>query len=254
MCLRKWFALCASLGLALAQATVVSAAPSSSNRIVARATSADLMLFIGLADDFRIGDFGLAIRNKGPDIAQNVVFRFTMPEGTALDQIICSVQSTCTFPPSFRSGEIVCAIGDVAPSALVQTSIRLSILASPGTRLAIEAHVSSDTPDMNLADNVFSTNFAVPGFPRIDSVRALKNPFRIEVTGKNLLVPQFGGSGVGVGCDCTPLPFNSVMSVSSDTFVIQGSDLKNQFPKGEPTPICYFDPLRGLTIKTTFTR
>jgi hypothetical protein len=200
---RKWFALGALLVLAVTEVLIVNATPSS-NRMVARTASADLMLFIGTADDVRLGAFDLAVGNKGLDTAQNVVLRFQMPEGTVLDQIHCSVQSTCSFPPFLRSGEIVCVIGDLAPSAVVQTSILLSILASPGTMLAIEARVSSDTPDSNLADNIFSSNFAVPGFPRIDSVRVLKAPFRIEVTGQNLLVPQFSGSGIGVGCDCTP--------------------------------------------------
>jgi Domain of unknown function DUF11 len=256
MCPRKWFSLGALLILAVTQTLMVNAIPAHSNRNVSAAASADLsLLFPDLSDDLRVDFFHLGIINKGPDIAQNVVLRFLVPEGTGFDSIHCSVQSTCTLPPTFGTGEILCAIGDLPPSGRVSTTIVLSINASPGTRIPVQAHVSSDTADVNLDDNVISSNFVVPGFPRVDSVRVLKNPFRIELTGQNLVVPQFGGSGIGIGCDCTPWPFDLARTVTTGVVVIEGgSVLKSQFPKDTPTHICYFDPFRGTTIKTTFTR
>jgi hypothetical protein len=250
------FASSALLILVLTQTLMVNAMPAQANRNVSAAASADLsLLFPDVADDVRLGDFSLGIINKGPDLAKNVVLRFVVPEGTGFDQIHCSVRATFTLPPAFGTGEILCAIGDLPPSGSVHIFIVLSIQASPGTRIPVQGRVSSDTADISLDDNVISSNFVVPGFPRIDSVRALKNPFRIELTGQNLAVPQFAGSGIGIGCDCTPLPFDLAHEVAPGVVVIEGgSDLKNQFPKGTPTHICYFDFLRGTTIKTTFTR
>lgn len=250
------FASNALLILALTQTLMVNAMPAHANRNVSAAASADLsLLFPDVADDIRLGGFSLGIINKGPDLAQNVVLRFVVPEGTGFDRIHCSVRATCVLPPAFGTGEILCAIGDLPPSVFVHIDIVLSIQASPGTRIPVQGSVSSDTADMNVKDNVISSNFVVPGFPRIDSVRALKNPFRIELTGQNLTVPQFGGSGIGIGCDCTPLPFDLAHEVAPGMVVLDGgSELKSQFPKGTPTHICYFDLFRGTTIKTTFTR
>lgn len=253
---QKWFTLGALLILAMTQTLMVNAIPAHWNRNVSGAASADLSLrFPDLADDSRVDVFHLGIINKGPDIAQNVVLSFLVPEGTGFDLIHCSVRSTCTLPPAFGTGEILCAIGDLPPSGFVHIDIVLSIQASPGTRIPVQAHVSSDTADMNPDDNVISSNSVVPEFPRIDSVRVLKNPFRIELTGQNLVVPQFGGSGIGIGCDCASWPSNLVQQMTPGVVVLEGgSDLKSQFPKDTPTHICYFDPFRGTTIKTTFTR
>jgi hypothetical protein len=253
---QKWFTLGALLVLAVTQTLVVNGIPARSNRNVSAAASADLSLrFPDLSDDSRVNVFHVGILNKGPDTAQNVVLRFVVPEGTGFDLIHCGVRSTCTLPPAFGSGEILCAIGDLLPSGFVHTDIVLSIKASPGTRIPMQGGVSSDTADINADDNVISGSFVVPEFPRIDSIRALKDPFRIELTGQNLVVPQFGGSGIGIGCDCAPWPFSMARTVAPGLVVIEGgSDLKSQFPKGIPTHICYFDPFRGTTTKTTFTR
>lgn len=251
---QRWFGLVIALGLALMGCLIVCATPAFSNGSRSTVAATDLVLFPDIADSFGLGVFELGIRNNGPDIAQNVVFRFTVPEGTRLDKFQCSVKSTCMLPPAFHSGEIVCAIGDLPASSGVHTSTILNVFASPGTRISIDARVSSDSPETNPANNVFPIDFNVPGFPRFDSVTVLKNPFRIQVTGQNLMIPQFAGTGLGVGCDCSRLAFEQVAPFPPDSFVIQGSNVKSLFPRGVPTNICYFDLLRGGTIKTTFTR
>lgn len=249
---KKGVTVGALLILSVTQILMIDAISANSNRSVSAAASADLSFVpIGVDSIIPLGRFDFAIVNKGPDIAQNVVFRFPVPEGTGYAQIRCSVQSTCSLPPPSRAGEILCAFGDLPPSVGVQITIVLSIDASPGTRLSIRANVSSDTADINHADNDSLITLVVPGFPRIDSVRGLKNPFRIELTGQDL-PQQFGGGSIGIGCDCARWPASNM---GFDVVVIEGgTELKNKFPRNTPTKICYFDPLRGITLKTTFTR
>jgi hypothetical protein len=129
---------------------------------------------------------------------------------------------------------------------------KCGLLRSPRHEDPGQANLSSDTPDTNLDNNVLSYEFLIAPLPRIISVRALSNPFRIEITGQNLFVPKF--VGIGIGCDCHDWPAELVHKEGENVIFSGGSELKRQFPKGVPVQICYVDEVRGMGITTTFTR
>ena len=221
---------------------------------VASTDTADLLAFEAVADSSRQDIHIIGVVNLGPDTARNVTLTFPIPEGARFDRIQATTQMTCTLPPTFGTGEVVCSLGDLPPNKPTIINLYLSLVAPAGTKISAEAQVSSDTPDANPNNNVYHRDHIIAGVPSIISLSVLKDPFQIEVTGQNLIVPQFGGSGIGIGCDCRPWPSELVNKLPSGTVILKGSDLKKQFPKGVPTQICYIDPFRGTLIKTILTR
>lgn len=230
----------------------VSFPPAGKVNASVATTAADLSISQGLFDSFLQGFYPLRVDNSGPDSAQNVVCRFPVPEGTEFVSMNLNIRSTCSIPPRYARGDIVCSLGDVAPNRVVLIDIVLRVVAPPDTKIAARASVSSETPDPNPDNNTYSQDTPVFGFPRINSVRVLRNPFRIEVTGENLLAAPFG---IGVGCDCTNWPRELVRVESANAFVLEGGgELKKQFPPGIPSKICYTDPYRQSVIKFVVTR
>jgi Domain of unknown function DUF11 len=238
---------------ALASTTTRS---SANTGIGATPTSADLKFELTVAVDplppqniILIG-----IVNRGPDVAQNAIFRFPIPEGARFRNLTADRQITATFPPRSGTGEIVCLLGDLPSNQAVTIFIVVEYFVPPGTKIMVQASLFSDTPDTNLDNNVLSYEFPIAPLPRIISVRALSNPFRIEITGQNLFVPKFTGSGIGIGCDCHNWPVELVHSEGGNVILSGGRELKRQFPSGVPIQICYSDEVGGTIIKTTFTR
>jgi hypothetical protein len=239
-------------GISELPAAVSSA--SASERSLGLSDTADLRVFEGVADSFRQDVYFLLVTNQGPDTAQNVVLTFPVPAGARFDRVQLSDRLTCTLPPSFGTGEIICSLEDMPSGKSILINVYLSFLASPGSKIIAEAQVVSDTPDSNPSNNTYRRENVVAGIPGFVSVGALKEPFRIEITGQNLIVPQVFSSGIGIGCDCVGLPISAVTKLPTGEVILSGNELKRQFPRGVPTQICYFDIFRGAVIKTTFTR
>ena len=188
-------------------------------------TSADLRIFIGVAVDGIVPGlfYPLTVANKGPDIAQNVSVRFPVPTGAGFNKINVfphKDQVRCNTPPFSGTGDIVCSLGDLSPNERVDVYFNFDIIALPGTKIPAEARVESETPDPNPADNIFTSEATAPPLASLDSARALTDPFRIEIVGQGLLIPQFVGSGIGIGCDCKPWP--TLRMQSSTVFIIEG--------------------------------
>lgn len=239
-----------------ASAFPVRVSPTNAEGHVA-AASADLQISTDvIADDFRLGAYHFGLVNRGPDVAQNTVFRFPVPEGAAFLQLVTQTRLTTTLPPILGKGEIIISVGDLAVDQMVVISISLKITAPPGTKILAQASLSSDADDPHPENNLSSQERIVPEFPTIDSVKVLKNPFRIEIVGKNLLVPQFGRSGIGVGCDCAPWPDELThRDVLGSRVILEGAtELKTRLPKGATLQICYLDPIREMIIKSNVTR
>jgi hypothetical protein len=223
--------------------------PSGGEANASTAAEADLSLSDGVFDNFLQGAYDIRVVNKGPDEAKNVVLRFPVPEGTRFDRLHAGTRLIWDIPGTSQNGDVVCSIGDLSANAFVQLGFVLHISAPPFTKISLHATVSSETPDPHPSDNIYSRESSVAGIPGITSARFLKKPFRLEITGENLLVPQFGGSGIGTGCDCVAWPAQLTRSVSLTTFVMEGGDLKDRFPPGVSTQICYRDPFRETVFK-----
>jgi hypothetical protein len=222
-------------------------------------TSADLTIYVGATPADAIFPelyYPLIVLNKGPEIARNVSVRFPVPNGAAFNKIRVYSQKEpvrCNTPPFNGTGDIVCSLGDLSPNDHVQLDFFFDITALPGTRITAEARVESDTPDPNPMDNVLTNEVTAPPLASLDSARILTDPFRIEIIGQNLSIPQFGGSGIGIGCDCRG--WSMVRRQSSTVFIIEGGkELKKLFPKGIPTRICYSDAFRGTSLIVEVTR
>ncbi len=229
--------------------------PAAANDKNLRVTNtADLRTSESVADSFRQDIYNIGITNQGPDTAQNVVFTFPLPAGTRFDRLQTSDRVTCTLPPSFGTGDIVCSLGDLPSGRSTFITVYLNFLAPPGTKIIAEAQVVSDTPDSHPDDNIYHRENVIAGIPSFSSVAVLKEPFRIAISGQNLVVPQVFGSGIGIGCDCRSWPILSTTRLPTGEVILNGNDLKQQFPRGVPTQICYFDIFRGTVIKTTLTR
>lgn len=220
-------------------------------------TSADLRIFIGVAVDGIVPglSYPLTVANKGPDTAQNVSVRFPVPNGAAFNKIYVfplKDQVRCNTPPFSGTGDIVCSLGDLSPNEGFDVFFSFDIIALPGTKILAEARVESETPDPNPVDNIFTSEATAPPLASLVSARALTDPFRIEIVGQGLLIPQFVGTGIGIGCDCKG--WETVRMQSSTVFIIEGGkELKKLFPKGIPIRVCYYDAFRGgnLTVEVT---
>ena len=221
-------------------------------------TSADLKIVVSLAVDAILPGLysTFEVVNKGPDIAQNVSVRFPVPNGAAFNKIRVSPlehRVRCNTPPFNGTGDIVCSLGDLSPNDGVGLEFLFDIIALPGTRITAEARVESETPDPNPMDNILTSESIAPPLASLDSARILTDPFRIEIVGQGLFIPQFGNSGIGIGCDCKP--WSVVRMQSSTVFIIEGGkELKKLFPKGIPTRVCYSDGFRGRNLIVEVTR
>ena len=251
-----WIAL--SLLLLMQALSINSSTAATANRVDAQAEdSADIMtIFPDVADDFLPGAVHIGIANRGPGIARNVTLQFPVPDGARFDRIASVQPITCSLPGSFQTGQVTCSFGDLAVNGRVSVTVFLDFaLTPPGTHISMGGVVSTDTADPNTTNNSFTRETVVAPFVTIDAVKSLKNPFRIEITGHGLVVPQFGGSGIGIGCDCALWPTELAHTqITGEVILEGGNQLKAKFPKGVPTQICFFDPFRERLIKTTFTR
>jgi len=157
-------------------------------------TSADLRIFIGVAVDGIVPGLSylLTVANKGPDIAQNVSVRFPVPNGAfnKIQVFPLKDQVRCNTPPFRGTGDIVCSLGDLSPNEGFDVYFNFDIIALPGTKIPAEARVESETPDPNPADNIFTSEATAPPSASLDSARALTDPFRIEIVGQGLLIPN----------------------------------------------------------------
>jgi hypothetical protein len=222
-------------------------------------TSADLTIYVGATPADAIFPelyYPLIVLNKGPEIARNVSVRFPVPNGAAFNKIRVYSQKEpvrCNTPPFNGTGDIVCSLGDLSPNERVDVYFNFDIIALPGTKIPAEARVESETPDPNPVDNTFTSEATAPPLASLDSARTLTDPFRIEIVGQGLFIPQFAGSGIGIGCDCKGWPM--VRMQSSTVFIIEGGkELKKLFPKGIPTRVCYSDGFRGRNLTVEVTR
>ena len=220
--------------------------------------SADLVLAPIVGDDsFDIQIFDFHITNKGSDTAQNAVFTFPIPEGCVFDSVfgVGNPQLRFNTPSQFVKGDVICSLGDVPPNGSITVAVHILYRVPGGTRISTQASVSSDTFDSDASNNTSSIDFELIPVARIDSIRGLKDPFRIEITGVSLQVVRFSGSSIGIGCDCEPLPLEFIQFLDRTRIILQGGNkLKKLFPKGVPTHICHFDEFYSRLIKTVFTR
>ncbi len=86
-----------------------------------------------------------------------------------------------------------------------------------------------------------------PSMPQIDSVTALKRPFRLDVRGTAF----DAAAAVYIGADTTPWPTAVVEATHAS--IGGGKSLKARFPKGMPVSIRLVNP-DGGTATATFTR
>jgi uncharacterized repeat protein (TIGR01451 family) len=218
--------------------------------------SADLKTFIGIAVEGAFFFYPISVTNLGPDIAPNVTVTLPLPQGVTFASVSVGVFPSrpvrCTIPPGGSTGDVVCSLGDFRPNDRADIFINVNVVGAPGTRLATEARAASDATDPDPTNNRIKYETIIPPFPSFVSVRALANPFRLEIVGRIPFMADFGGFGFGIGCDCKDWPLVSSMG---NTVILEGGRaLKRQFPIGVPVQICYREPFRNILIKTTFTR
>lgn len=97
--------------------------------------------------------YTITVSNDGPSAAQSVVTTDQLPAGTSfLSGQDGNGATVCTL---VQSGEVVCALGSIAPggSKTVFVTVRVAASVPDGAELANTAAVSSATPDSEPADN-----------------------------------------------------------------------------------------------------
>ncbi|GAA1246045.1 putative repeat protein (TIGR01451 family) [Microbacterium phyllosphaerae] len=98
--------------------------------------------------------YTLITRNDGPSEARDVRLTDPLDPETAFVSVL-SDQGTCTV----ASGIVDCAIGTLAPGAVVTTTIVVEIDADAAAVVQNSASVTSSTPDSDPTNNVDSTSF-----------------------------------------------------------------------------------------------
>jgi len=254
---RLLLALCMVVLLTGGLSPAASGLPKDAETAMVRAqSSADLKAFHTIGLDESGLDYSLSVINLGPDIAPNVTVTFPLPQGVTFASVDVGLfpprPVRCTTPQSGGTGDVVCSLGDLRPDERAEVFINVRVVGAPGTRLMTEARATSDAPDPDPNNNTRKYDATIPSFPSIVSVRALANPFRLEVVGGTPFIATFGGFGIGIGCDCRD--WYLAHSMGNAVILEGGRELKRQFPKGVPVQICYRDPFRNIVIKTEFTR
>lgn len=250
-------ALCMVVLMTGGLSPAVSGLPVDTEKAMAGAqSSADLKAFIGIAIDGGGLVYPITVINQGPDMAPNVTVTLPLPQGVAFASVNVGLfpprPVRCTTPQSGSTGDVVCALGDFHPNERADIFINVYVVGAPGTKLATEAHVTSDATDPDPTNNTMKYETIIPPLPKIVSVRSLADPFRLEIVGENLFTPQFGGSGFGIGCDCKDW---AATRTTGDTTILEGGkDLKRLFPKGITVQLCYRDQFRNTFIRAEFTR
>ncbi len=132
--------------------------------------------------------YTLVVRNNGPSIADNVVFRDPLPTGTAFTSLNAPGM-TCTTPAVGASGDVVCSTATLAVGAT--TTLTLVVQVSPtlldGAVITNAAAVRSDTPDLVPANNsdIEPTTVAAP--TSADLAIAKTDAVDPVVTGANIV-------------------------------------------------------------------
>lgn len=256
---RNWLLLALSIVVLMTGglSPAVSGLPRDAETATAGAqSSADLKTFIGIAIEGAYLFYPISVINLGPDIAPNVTVTFPLPQGVTFASVSVGLSPSrsvrCTTPQSGGTGDVVCALGDFRPNDQGFISVFVNVVGASGTKLATEARATSDATDPDLTNNGTKFESIIPPFPSFVSVRALANPFRLEIVGRTSFMADFGGFGFGIGCDCSDWPLVRPMG---NTVILEGGrELKRKFPAGVPVQICYREPFRNIFIKTTFTR
>ncbi len=110
--------------------------------------------------------FDLFVSNKGPDAAQNVVVADTIPANTTFFSIVESsgLGFDCGIP---IGGVVTCTIPSLPQGALAKLTLAVEVNAGTpvGTVLANSATVTSDTTDLDSADNSSDGSAVVPTPP-----------------------------------------------------------------------------------------
>jgi uncharacterized repeat protein (TIGR01451 family) len=118
--------------------TITNDDPQPAADLVATMTSAPPSPIPGT-----IVDFTTTVRNQGPDAATNTIITDTLPTGTTFVSAAPSA-GTCTF----AAGVVSCAVGTLAPSAIVTVTVRVQLPAGPGS-FTNTASAASDAADAN---------------------------------------------------------------------------------------------------------
>ena len=126
-------------------------------------TSADLSIAKTIEND---GDpvaggvvaYRLRVENHGPSEARDVAVTDPIDEGTTVTSVTTQ-QGTCEPPSGVPGGVVGCAIGTLAPGAVVFIDIEAQIASTESASVHNSASVTASTPDPDPGNNVDNKTF-----------------------------------------------------------------------------------------------
>ena len=198
------------------------------------------------------GDVASAlVENLGPDVATRVIVRFTISEGAALAELDIDTPCTIISPGTGRSGDVSVEVATLGVGQSFSIKAQCYTDAEEGWSRTVSFAAVADQVDPSPDDGVHNSVLSVPFRPRVDSVRELSSPFRLELTGSYLSLRPFGAVWVG-SCDSV-FPQFEESSDGTKLVLLGGKELRKLFPKGT-TVVIQIVNIQGGYSATPYTR
>ena len=198
------------------------------------------------------------VRNLSDRDARNVRVSGTLPIAATFYLIYVDHERDatvrCETPPTNETGDVQVRLGRIRAGARAEVAVVVEFQGAPGSDATLTLSVDSDDIDPNPTNNSYTRERTVPAPvapPTIDRARSVRDPeegYTVVVEGSGF--DTFGA--VGIGCDCTAWD-RAVFRSATQVVLYGGSELRRQFPKGEPVRICVMSNTGGRAV-VLFTR
>lgn len=213
---------------------------------------ADLRLRESLVcDPACVGATSAYVENLGPDDATHVVVTFTIPDGAVLESLDVDAACRVTSPGTGGAGAVVIEVDTLEAGRSFTIGVSCGLPTEEGwTRPVVYTATAAET-DPTPEDAVHESGLRVPFRPRVDAIRELTSPYRLELTGANMQLRPFGKVSIG-SCDEVYPDYEDTPD-GTRLVLLGGRNLRRLFPRGKPVVIQMLN-LDGGYAATVFSR